>query len=390
MNLRPLKRGQAEIIGGLIVVSVLLMVIMPLIINLMTSSTVVSTRVFSIRSQFEIDRWSEELRLINDGGVYKLSNVGSVDIDVIRVWYSNGSVVQFGNGVKIPRGASTPLSNFGVSDYQDIDRIVTARGRVFKVEELLPPPQVAPQQCPPLGLTSESVIAGYNLMDLPKRRNITITASYFDGDKWVTDNVFPAFYVYCGGSAQCDGWDQGWYIFNNTIRNWTKIPKTDEAGYADLDGNSAYELVLLKKEKEYYSVVSVSLTATRSYGQFNITIGNFTELSNQPSLIAIYLKALIAFTAQADALSSVKVVLTKSDNPLINISSYAVLSSVKVPGSDINVTIYEGYVMLPVTQFYTFSRITPGIYNLSVIVSVSAQEKTGVYLGIEYLAVVAY
>ncbi|MEM2157527.1 MAG: hypothetical protein QXO72_00755, partial [Sulfolobales archaeon] len=79
-----------------------------------------------------------------------------------------------------------------------------------------------------------------------------------------------------------------------------------------------------------------------------------------------------------------------SNNPSVMVSSYATLSSIKITSSNVNVSIYEGYVLFPVRQFNYFETQLsnyPGYYDLVLEVIVGIQDAKTFTSGIEYVAV---
>ncbi|MCC6021919.1 MAG: hypothetical protein LM560_02215 [Desulfurococcaceae archaeon] len=362
-----LRRGQAEIIGGLIVASALLLIVIPLVINLMTTSTTITTKGYTIRSQFEISRWSEKILSNNT----YIINVGSVDIEVVRVWLKNGTLVEYNPWVRIPVASSIPIEVLGITNISEVDSIVTSRGRVFKLEEIIPPQITIPIQYPPLGLRSEDIVGGQSL------KNYRIYANYsYDGSKW--NPGYAGFYV--------DG--DGWYIFNTSSGRWEKISKTSEIEYTDLDSNGARELVVLDSN---FNVVKSSKGVPRQL-YINMTFKELLNIDSNTSLITVFLKSLVGLSDQADVYVYITVFLIKSDNSSVYISSPATLSYAKVTGAGFMVVVYQGYIIFPVTQFVGYSKLqqNPGSYDLMISVSAVTQEDVEVSSSIEYVAVVKY
>jgi|GEM_PF-1799436 len=366
-----LSKGQAEIIGGLIVVSTLLLIVIPLIMNLMTTSTTITTRGYTIRSQFEISRWSEKL-ISNKTHII---NPSSVDIEIVRIWLKDGTLKEFNPWIKIPITSSIPIEVLGINNISEIDIIVTSRGRVFKIEELLPPIIIPPIQYPPLGLRSEDIIGGQNIYNVSH----IIYANYSrDGTTWHPG--YAGFYV--------DG--DGWYI--NLNGTWVKIDKTGEEAYTDLDNNKARELVVLLNTTDY-SVVKGGLQGNNiKILYINITFKDLVYVSNITSFITVFLKPLVGLSTQADAYVYIEVSLTKSDNRTISISSPATLSYTKVARVEAPTVIYQGYIMFPIAQFvgYSILQQNPGYYDLTVLIAAEAESDTDIRCSLEYVGVAIY
>ncbi|MDW7970141.1 MAG: hypothetical protein RMH77_07080, partial [Sulfolobales archaeon] len=166
--IKQLRKGQAEVIGGLMVVSVLLLIIIPLILNTMTSSTNVGTRNYVLRSQFEIERWSE--RLVLSADKTRLENPSTVEVTIVRIWRNisgRSDPYDLPRPINISVGGYLPINQL-VNNLAELEAVVTARGRVIKIQELLPPSQGGEGGEgggegggeAPLGLTGEEITGG--------------------------------------------------------------------------------------------------------------------------------------------------------------------------------------------------------------------------------------
>jgi hypothetical protein len=365
-----LRRGQAEIIGGLIVASALLLIVIPLVINLMTTSTTITTKGYTIRSQFEISRWSEKILSNNT----YIVNVGSVDIEVVRVWLKNGTLVECNPWVRIPVASSIPIGALGITNISEIDSIVTSRGRVFKLEEIIPPQITIPiqYQYPPLGVSPGNIMAGSYI--LSKNVSIIVSCQYDS-----RSCLYPIAGFYYNNTWYINN-GSGWVLSNVNI-------KSGEEVYTNLDNNYARELVVLTYSSPNYVVVNGgNLT-------INITFKNMTRIDSNTSLVVMYLKIIIMNTDKdSDVSSEVKVSLIDSTNTSKFISSYATFSSAKVRGAaGGKITIYEGYVMYPLTQFEVFKELglSSGWYDINIYLT-CATTVGNIYVSIEYLAIVTY
>ncbi|MCX8185763.1 MAG: hypothetical protein N3G48_01480 [Sulfolobales archaeon] len=386
--IKQLRKGQAEVIGGLMVVSVLLLIIIPLILNTMTSSTNVGTRNYVLRSQFEIERWSE--RLVLSADKTRLENPSTVEVTIVRIWRNisgRSDPYDLPRPINISVGGYLPINQL-VNNLTELEAVVTARGRVIKIQELLPPSQGGEGgeggegggEEAPLGLTGEEITGGTELFNY----NISVlTCRYSDKDD-TCSNPIPAIYYNRSGIV-------GWWV--NRSGGWILLPSNDissSPAYSDLDNNKATELVVLhndSKTKKY-----VVLEDNARY-EFSILIRNYTYLKSETKLVAVYLKVLTGSRSNFRADTFINVTLVKSDRPQVKLSSYATLSSIKISKSDINVTIYEGYALFPVKQFNYFNTTianNPGYYD--VIIEVQAQRHEGsdpISSSIEYVAVVS-
>jgi len=126
---RKTSIGQAEIIGAIIALGLLITVVSALLISLFRTSTT-STVGFAQRAQFESYKSSEKLGVIYEGDKCYLVNIGSVEVEIVRTWVlENG---QFKN-VSIDL---TLKPNERTSDIpNDVIYVVTSRGNVFPFSE---------------------------------------------------------------------------------------------------------------------------------------------------------------------------------------------------------------------------------------------------------------
>ncbi len=371
----PLRKGQAEVVGSLVVVSVLLLVIIPLLLSTTISTTTTGTRNFVLRSQFEIERWSEKLELSVDNTT--LINPSPVDITIVRIWTKTGGP-QDVNPITIPAGGGIlPISNLGVG-LQELEAIVTARGRVFKISELLPPTP-RPPTAPPLGLTGEEVVGGSKLFE----QDITVIRCRIDSRN-CTDPL-PAIY-----------YDGTWWVYYNSSVKWVRADQVNiivnvSAEFRDMDKNNAPELLVLHKVGDKYYVVSTNSSAKSL--EFAINFSRYVEIRNATTLISVFLKTTTASSQDVSEQILIRVVLSDSFNSSNSISNIATLSSAKVPKGSYNVTVYEGYVLFPVVQFgYFYNVISRNTTYYDVIVEVFyTQPQSGgggeAATGIEYIAV---
>ena len=369
-----LSKGQAEIIGGLIVVSTLLLIVIPLVINLMTTSTTITTRGYTIRSQFEISRWSEKL-ISNKTHII---NPSSVDIEIVRIWLKDGTLKEFNPWIKIPITSSKPIEVLEITDISEIDSIVTSRGRVFKLEELIPPQITIPIQYPPLGINPTDIIAGSYLIQ--KNHNITVRCQY-DG-KPCSDPVAGFYYNY----------SKTWYKNNGTgWEEWVNASNEINSGeerYTNLDENYANELVVLTKSNNKYIVVNGKELI------LNITFYDVTEIDSNKSLVVVYLKVLVLNPEKApDTSIEVTVSLINSTDNSKQISSYATFSSAQVGGvAGSMLVIYEGYAMFPLTQFGIFNNTlgsSRSWFNVNIYLS-GRTNMGSIYMSMEYISIITY
>ncbi len=370
---RNLRRGQAELIGGLIVVSVIILIVIPLILNMLTSSTTTDIRAYSQRLQFEIDRSSEKLLLINN----TLTNPSPISISIVRIWLMNKTPVDINPPVEIPSGSNIGIDSLWNKD--ELDALVTSRGRVFKISELIPPTiTITPIQYPPLGIIGSQVVGGSNLFE----RNVSIDVTCTIGRTPCTYPIAGFYY------------NNTWYVNRN---GWVPASNAninicvDQSQYTDLDENKAHELVVLTNmSRTCFYVPTGNIKANNLVNSY--LFKNFTYINESTSIIVIYVKSVVK-SEEAQSVVVLSVSLIKTDDNTKNVTSYASLSSAKVTRAGDLLQIYEGYVMFPIMQFHYFRSIiagSPGWYDLNITVEVVMQENVYIWNSLEYVVISAY
>jgi len=125
-----LRKGQAEVVGGIIAISVLLFSIATLYF-LMTSTQSSFSTEFARRASFESEKNAEKIAVSYDLNTNSciVSNAGAISITIVRAWQGN-KYFNFNEPLPLPPGQA--LLSWPFSKTPDI--IVTARGNIFTVK----------------------------------------------------------------------------------------------------------------------------------------------------------------------------------------------------------------------------------------------------------------
>jgi uncharacterized protein (UPF0333 family) len=125
-----LRKGQAEVVGGIIAISVLLFSIATLYF-LMTSTQSSFSTEFARRASFESEKNAEKIAVSYDLNTDSciVSNAGAISITIVRAWQGN-KYFNFNEPLPLPPGQA--LLSWPFSKTPDI--IVTARGNIFTVK----------------------------------------------------------------------------------------------------------------------------------------------------------------------------------------------------------------------------------------------------------------
>jgi len=125
-----LRKGQAEVVGGIIAISVLLFSIATLYFLMTSTQSSLSTE-FARRASFESEKNAEKIAVSYDLNTDSciVSNAGAISITIVRAWQGN-EYFNFNEPLPLPPGQALPPWPF--SETPDI--IVTARGNIFTVK----------------------------------------------------------------------------------------------------------------------------------------------------------------------------------------------------------------------------------------------------------------
>ncbi|MEM2529089.1 MAG: hypothetical protein QXG40_06800, partial [Ignisphaera sp.] len=193
-----LNKGQAEIIGGIIVLAVFISAIGLLYTTLMQLSST-STKGFSERASFEAEKSIEKLSVTYMNGRCLLVNQGPIPLTIIRIWVS-GTPMDIDPLPLEPGGSRSTIAGGGQEyEIDNIDIAVTGRGNVIEVKRSCETLKRESGSSPPPSLfTSEQILntfkiskglsKGYlyvNIKTSDGSININRAVIYFNGSKWL-------------------------------------------------------------------------------------------------------------------------------------------------------------------------------------------------------------
>lgn len=385
------RKGQAELIGALIVIIIFFAVLIPLLYSISGTFTA-SSKAYVKRADFENERISE--KLIGNPGTKAIDNVSPLRIRIIRIWvqYKNCTLDFKNTDILLEPGNSSGLLEilelFGIEslseikDKVDLIKLVTARGRVFtiKMSDIFGQTAIVSTGQP---FSSENVLGDLNYLKPPENPNRGILVEVTE-EKGGRPSNYIVIYNYS---------DQ-WY--SNDGEQWSSIniPNPPES---DLDNNEVNELIVV--DESDYSEVDIDGKGGGNRASINMTFLRLILTPTEENLdtITIYFKVVteIWISGQGnphEIFSQVRVALRKSDggSPIITAASTAMgLTLVEENGGRVYVTVISGSATFPKNAFSAFNILQPeSEYDVSVITDFNLQQSTGLSsYRVEYVAV---
>jgi uncharacterized protein (UPF0333 family) len=390
MYIHRFKKGQAEVIGGIIAISVLILSITT--IYFLTTSTYTSTSTeFAKRTAFEAEKNMEKISISYDQSSDQciVSNVGAIDITIVRQWYLDNPnlVVEPANPIKLSVSSSISWSYSSAPDY-----IVTSRGNVFtvkaeckKIKNTLTTIQIpipSPGISTPL-FTSENLLNHLRLSKGMQRGYLyaTIQQSNQKYDK--------AVLYYNGTRILCSS-------INNKNSYGVNINFDPDW---DLDNNAVKEIIISGETQCPDNISTISEYTDYNWGNFVVefVFKNLISIPRDVDTVTIYFKivAQISVRGQGNphAITFAPFIeLSRQEgNAVFNLQAPATVATSNrgLPAEDKYLVVFNGYTVFPVKGFNL--NLNEGVYNMTIRIYITEQQGQNVNLQIirlEYLAIV--
>ena len=340
------RRGVSELVGGLIVISILLVSFISITLAFQQSS-ISSISSYGSRARFEQERSEEVVEaLLKDGECY-LINVGPVDVEIVRRWWSNESSTDLDPPVVLK-----PKTNLSVSSLGNPDFIVTSRGNVFPARYACMKQEQQNQGGSGGALNSKSTLGDLTYLKPDNISNVGIVAEVDDARKYV------AYY-----------YNKRWYI--NTGTDWDPAYAVHDDPALDIDENGINELVLSNLDSEVYE----SEINDNTFNS-NITFVDIARINENTDTVTIYYKLVMNISAKGkgnphDIIFDVSVSL-HNENGSVQTPSAVLATNTYEKGTHGNETI-SVYVMMgeayfPLKAFSAFhENLKEGIYSVSIL-----------------------
>jgi hypothetical protein len=388
MYIHRFKKGQAEVIGGIIVISVLILSITT--IYFLTTSTYTSTSTeFAKRTAFEAEKNMEKISISYDQNSDQciVSNVGAIDITIVRQWYLDNPnlVVEPANPIKLSVSSSISWSYSSVPDY-----IVTSRGNVFtvkaeceKIKNTLTTIQIpipSPGISTPL-FTSENLLNHLRLSKGMQRGYLYATIQQSN------QKYNKAVFYYNGTRILCSSINNKNSYDVNINFNW------------DLDNNAVKEIIISRETQCPDNISTISEYTNYNWNNFVVefVFKNLISIPRDVDTVTIYFKivAQISVKGQGNphAITFAPFIeLSRQEgNAVFNLQAPATVATSNrgLPAGDKYLVVFNGYTVFPVKGFNL--NLNEGVYNMTIRIYITEQQGRNVNLQIirlEYLAIV--
>lgn len=369
-----LFKGQAEIIGGIIALSVLLLSIGMLYTTLMQLSST-STKGFIERAAFEAEKNAEKLTIEydRDSNSCILKNSGNIDVTIVRIWINNNNQptpIDIENLV-IPTGST--LAKINTMKIDSIIYIITRRGNVISAAEEC---RIRKREEEGEGTPMPSIYVKNNILgdetylNLAEEKNqqnkLYAYINSINNIKSVAYNLSNNWY-YNDGTR--------WYLCSSCG------PNID--GSSDADLNKLNELIIIDKDGQNLNEFQLSGTDITGF-----VLKNFINLKNAGDTIMIYFKTVIKIgrihgsgqdkiPPPQEVISDIRVIFAESGNINKNVSVPVAVTTFGSGGWNVLV----GTAIIPKAAFSLYNQLLSGdIYDL--IIEIKSKKDTSGNYGI--------
>ncbi|MEM1623636.1 MAG: hypothetical protein QW543_05855 [Sulfolobales archaeon] len=349
------RRGQSEIIGTAIALSLLIAVGLSIFATFFRSTTQISAGLSS-RYRFESEKAAElrglEVRYGEDRKC-RLVNTGSLDVKIVRVWWANGT---YKDSSLLMNPILKPGGDDGGKLYElGVNYVVTSRGNVVPIKAVCEAKKAITEVIVIgiEGLSSENYLNSSKLVgnDLTKRIVTNVT-------KGTTTSRMGVLYKYNNIWYYNEG--EGWFGNQRTT--------ADE----DIDDNGIYELIVVNRASlnEQKTIYNTSLTGQGDVLIVEVTFVQLLKVLDNPDVITVYFKILadIGTATPQQVMVSTSVTIRSGDR---SITSTASTSSGGFSRSreGQRVLIIVGSVSFPIRAYEVLREIlTPGLYDLTLTI----------------------
>ena len=351
-------RGQSEVIGGVIVLTALIIAMGLVFTNLgkLSSSSITG---ISMRAAFETEKSFEKIQATRTSGQCSVKNTGNTPVTIIRAW-SNSQPINLSKITLNPgETQSIPL----------VDFIVTSRGNVF--------PCTTQQQT--ININATGPFTSEQVLNSTRIKNGL-------ENQYVYANISSSTY------AVVYNYTNKWYC-SSLVDKAIPLNVTPSIADSDADDNSVNELVVVNANR-----CSSVNSGTEPWGDMNfngtvkLVLRNVIDVTtNETDTLTIYFKVIVTVKVSGGGGGggpggmsqqlSVYPVITL--NGTIVISSPATTTAVGARQDLVNIF---GSTVIPVKAFGL--NLTTGTYDLILEFTMSGQSINITSIRLEYIAVV--
>ncbi|MEM1638795.1 MAG: hypothetical protein QXJ69_01790 [Desulfurococcaceae archaeon] len=361
-------RGQSEVIGGIIVLTALI-ISMGFVLTSLGKLSSSSVTGISRRTLFETEKSFEQLDALVSGGVCYIRNTGNIPLTITRIWFAGKPIdippSLYSTMTLQPGGNKSITEIKSILNIDKIDYAVSSRGNVFPVESMC----IQQQQ--------SQINIYYSSGGMFTSEDILNTTKIVRG--------LEQMYIYANISEKSESTHAVIYNYTNTWYCSSMFNKNIIPGQninSDADGNGINELI----------ITTASDCTSSTYEQWrkknfegNVTfvfryILNVTEYID---ILTVYFKVLVLSSGGgvAQQISVYPTVIISNENATLQSPA-----TVTTGGARQNVATIFGSAIFPIRAFG--QQLPQGNYNLVIRMEITAKsiEITGIRL--EYIAVV--
>ncbi|MEM3912772.1 MAG: hypothetical protein QXT75_02585 [Desulfurococcaceae archaeon] len=359
-------RGQSEVIGGIIVLTALI-ISMGFVLTSLGKLSSSSVTGISRRTLFETEKSFEQLDALVSGGVCYIRNTGNIPLTITRIWFAGKPIdippSLYSTMTLQPGGNKSITEIKSILNIDKIDYAVSSRGNVFPVESMC----IQQQQ--------SQINIYYSSGGMFTSEDILNTTKIVRGleQMYIYANISGSTY------AVIYNYTNTWYcssMFNKNIIPGQNIN-------SDADGNGINELIITKARDCTSS--TYEQWGNKSFeGPIVFVFRNILNVTEYIDILTVYFKVLVLSSGKGGVAQQISVypsVIIFNENATLQSPA-----TVTTGGARQDVTTIFGSAIFPIRAFG--QQLPQGNYNLVIRMEITAQsiEITGIRL--EYIAVV--
>ncbi|MEM1743426.1 MAG: hypothetical protein QXK95_05610 [Nitrososphaerota archaeon] len=379
-----LNKGQAEIIGGIIVLAVFISAIGLLYTTLMQLSST-STKGFSERANFEAEKNIEKLTVDYDSTNKRciLVNQGPIPLAITRIWIG-GKPIDVDPIQLKPAESISSIGEYGVDN---IDMVVTNRGNVIEVKktcEILK--KSRPESTPSSSLFTSEDILNINRISKGLNQGYLYVNIIKISSKSSSSSIDRAVVYFNGSYWLCSSRNNDKKVF---AESFSKISSRD------MDGNRINEIIIIDIQKcsdistpenveEYSKYLD---RGNVNYIFVNYIFQNLVYIPNRVDTVTIHFKLVMDIESGGESkeLSLLPTVSIKGSGG-VSISSP---STVSIASSRSGIVVVSGYAIFPIKAF-NLNIAENEVYNMEINIEIKPPSGSSLNLKavrLEYLAI---
>ncbi|MEM4622523.1 MAG: hypothetical protein QW816_00500 [Desulfurococcaceae archaeon] len=360
-------RGQSEVIGGIIVLTALI-ISMGFVLTSLGKLSSSSVTGISRRTLFETEKSFEQLDALVSGGVCYIRNTGNIPLTITRIWFADKPIdippSLYSTMTLQPGGNKSITEIKSILNIDKIDYAVSSRGNVFPVESMC----IQQQQ--------SQINIYYSSGGMFTSEDILNTTKIVRGleQMYIYANISGSTY------AVIYNYTNTWYcssMFNKNIIPGQNIN-------SDADGNGINELIITTASDCTSSSTYKEWSANNfKNGTIVFVFRNILNVTEYIDILTVYFKILVVSSGGgvAQQIAVYPSVIIFNENATLQSPA-----TVTTGGARQNVATIFGSAIFPIRAFG--QQLPQGNYNLVIRIEMTAQSIDITGIRLEYIAVV--